>query len=249
MTENQCSRRMNALVHLSFRSMATSDSPAEFFTSLHSSGIASVTREKWKGEVDGRVLQQAFEEGMEDFPGDVAGLEWPESKASDSLQFFYRLCQALVDRAMTDEEVTLLCAELPPVPSTPGEILAVDLPLRHLPELHGMAKSMSSGDPLVTGIEAAARRFPLSSVGIALEEPLPHLSMLQHNSGLWRLYIDRVIERQDVSRLADGAVRLAVVDALGEHALKLAPKLSAHLALISPPNLPISQASHSTRNS
>jgi len=219
--------------------MPLSVAPAEFFTALHASGIAGVTRDLLSGADGDQALRHAFEEALEDFPGDVAGLEWQPLAASEALRFFYRLCQALVDRAMTDEQVTALCAGLPDVPGTPGEILAVDLTLRHLPELHGLAKSMSSGDPLVAEIEAAARRFPLSSVGIALEEPLSDFSVLQHHAGLWRLYIDRVIERQDVSRLADEAVRLAVVDALGEHALKLAPKLAARLALTSPPALPI----------
>ena len=100
-----------------------------------------------------------------------------------------------------------------------------------------MAKSMSSGDPLVSGLEDAARRFPLSGVGIALEEPLPDVSALKRHPGLWRLLIDRVIERQDVSRLADPVVRTAVADALGEHALRLAPKLAARLALSAPPAL------------
>jgi hypothetical protein len=213
--------------------MAFTLSPVEFFTALHGSGIATVTREDLAGSEGETTMLRVFEETQEDLVGDLADLKWEPQTAVEALRYFYRICQALVDRAMSDEEVTSLSSALPAVPSTAGEILAADMTLRHLPDLHAMAKSMSSGDPLVTGISQAAQRFPLSSVGIPLEDPLPDGSPLQRHAGLWRLYIDRIIERQDVSRLGDERVRLAVVDALGEHALKLAPKLAAHLALTS----------------
>lgn len=218
--------------------MALSVSPAEFFSALLAMGMANVAREELAGAAADRVLRRAFDEALDEFPGSVEGIEWQSQAAEEALRYVYRLCQALVDRAMTDEQVTALCAALPALVDSPGELLAVDLALRHLPELHHMAKSMSSGDPLVSGLEAAARRFPLSGVGIALEEPLPGVATLKRHPGLWRLFIDRVIERQDVSRLADPAVRAAVADALGEHALRLAPKLAARLALSSPPALP-----------
>ncbi|MBK8037502.1 MAG: hypothetical protein IPK22_10255 [Verrucomicrobiaceae bacterium] len=214
--------------------MALSVSPAEFFSALLATGTANVAREELVGATADRVLRRAFDEALEDFSGSVDGVEWRPQAADEALRYVYRLCQALVDRAMTDEQVTALCAALPAVGDSPGELLAVDLALRHLPELHRMAKSMSSGDPLVSGLEAAARRYPLSGIGIALEEPLPDVAALKRHPGLWRLFIDRVIERQDVSRLADPAVRIAVADALGEHALKLAPKLAAQLALTHP---------------
>ena len=217
--------------------MAFSVTPAEFFTALHASGIAGVTRDELSEADSERVLKRVFDESLEDLPGDTADLHWQPQVAAQALHSFYRLCQALVDRAMTDEQVTALCATVPAPSHAPGDLLSADVTLRHLPELHGMAKSMSSGDPLVEGIEEAARRFPLSSVGIALQEP-PDVSAIQRHAGIWRLYIDRIIDRQDVSRLADERVQLAVTDALGEHALQFAPKLAAGLALASVPALP-----------
>lgn|GEM_PF-2306480 len=213
-------------------------SPAEFFNALLTSGFAGVARGALSGADGERVMKRVFDELLEDFRGDAKELPWQPQVAAEALQYFYRLCQALVDRAMTDEQVRALCAAVPAPSNAPSDVLAADLTLRHLPELYGMAKSMSSGDPLVSGIEEAARRFPLSSVGIALKGPLPEVVALQRHAGLWRLYIDRVIERQDVSRLVDEHVRLAVADALGEHALQLAPKLAAALALASVPSLP-----------
>ncbi len=157
-------------------------------------------------------------------------LEWHPEAAVSAMHYVYRLCQALVDRAMSEEDVSRICAALPMPPSAPGEVLSLDLALRHLPELHSMARSMSDSDPLVAGIQAAAKQFPLSSTGIPLSEP-PDLTLLHRHDGLWQLYIDRIIERQDASRLSDAQTRLSVADALGEHALSLAPKLAARLAL------------------
>jgi hypothetical protein len=76
-----------------------------------------------------------------------------------------------------------------------------------------------------------AGRFPLSSVGIAIDPP-PDLALLRRYEGLWQLYIDRVTERQDLSRLRDPSVSAAVRDVLGLHS-HLAPQLAAQLAVAS----------------
>lgn len=221
--------------------MPVTVSIAEFFSSLHVAGQAGVTRELLADPDPARtasLLSRAFRGLCDDLPGGVqVDLEWHPKAAVNALHYIYRLCQALVDRAMTEEDVNRICAALPLLPSSPGEALSQDLVLRHLPELHAMARSMSDSDPLVSGIEAAAKQFPLSSVGIALQES-PDLMPLRRHAGLWQLYIDRIIERQDASRLHDAHTRLAVANALGEHAFSLAPKLAARLALEASP-LPI----------
>ncbi|WP_395743691.1 hypothetical protein [Prosthecobacter sp.] len=211
----------------------------EFFSALHTSGQAGVTRDPLPADGSAQsftLLSRAFHESCEDLPGGLrVHLEWRPESAVNALHYIYRLCQALVDRAMPEEEVHRICAALPLAPSSPDEVMSQDLTLRHLPELHAMAKSMSESDPLVSGIEAAAKIFPLSSVGIALPQP-PDLTAIRRHESLWRLYIDRVIERQDASRLDDEPTRLAVADALGAHALSLAPRLAAKLALHSSPS-------------
>ncbi len=213
---------------------------SEFLASLFASGEVVVARahdlgaEKQAGEMQ---LAEAFRVTQQDVPAvDVSGLVFAPEVAHACAAWFYRACLALTDRAMEVEQVQSLLGALPREATTPSEVLSADLTLRHLPELHALARSMSPDDPLVAGLEKAARRFPLSGVGIALSEPLPDLALLHRHPGLWRLYLDRVIERQDTSRLRDSQVAHAIMDALGEHALRLAPKIAASLA-IDPPAL------------
>lgn len=215
--------------------MPVTVSIAEFFSSLHVAGQAGVTRELLADPDPAHtsaLLNRAFQDICDDLPGGIqVDLEWHPKAAVHALHYIYRLCQALVDRSMTEEDVSRICAAWPLPPSSPGEALSQDLALRHLPELHSMARSMSGSDPLVFGIETAAKLFPLSSIGIPLQEA-PDLTPLRRHDGLWQLYIDRIIERQDTSRLDDEPTRLAIADALGEHALSLAPRLAAKLALV-----------------
>jgi hypothetical protein len=217
--------------------MPVTVSIAEFFSALHVSGQAGVTRESLADADPAQtisLLSRAFQDACDDLPGGPkVDLEWHPAAAVNALHYIYRLCQALVDRAMPEEQVGGICAAMPMAASSPGEMFSQDLVLRHLPELHSMARSMSDSDPLVSGIEAAAKRFPLSSVGITLKEP-PDLMALRRHDSLWRLYLDRIIDRQDASRLDDAHTALAVADALGEHARSLAPKLAARLALATP---------------
>ncbi|WP_395752344.1 hypothetical protein [Prosthecobacter sp.] len=220
--------------------MPVTVSIAEFFSSLHVSGQVGVTREALlpgDSEQTQALLSRAFQDACDDLPGGLkADLECCHAAATAAIHYLYRVCQALVDRAMSEEQVAAICAAMPPLPTSPGEMFSQDLALRHLPELWSMARSMSDSDPLVTGIEQAALRFPLSSVGIALKNS-PDLLSLRRHDGLWRLYIDRIIARQDALRLEDASTALAVADALGEHAHSLAPKLAARLALASAPAL------------
>lgn len=206
---------------------------ADFATALFASGQAAVQRDAdlmtHEDEAE-RQLAAVFATVVEDLPGtDAASLVFSREAALPAMRFVYHLCLTLADRAMTEAQVRAVCTVMPMQPMTAGELLSADLALRHLPEIHRMARSLSDSDPLIQELELVARRFPLSSVGIALKEP-PDLALVQRSDSLWRLYLDRVLERQDVSRLASPAVRVAVRNALGMHS-QLAPKLAAQLAL------------------
>lgn len=213
----------------------------DFISALFATGEVGVGREpdfQSDAAKSESTLHTVFESALQELPSvDVSGLVLVPEIAMASAVWFYRACLALADRAMSEEQVKSWAATLPCAASTPSEVLSADLLLRHLPELHALACSMSSDDPLVAGLESAARRFPLSGVGVPLAEPLPDLTLLHRHAGLWRLYLDRVIERQDKSRLRDFQVARAVADALGEHAHTLAPKIAASLALDPPSHL------------
>lgn len=201
----------------------------EFASGLFSTGKVVVRRKVDLTPGDPQavtLLEEAYEATIDELRDD--GVQAPEFKpkaALEALRCVYRLCHALVDRALSEGEVEAIFSIIPPAPVDAAEMLSADVVLRHLPAIQQWAKSLSSEDPLVVGMPALGLRFPLSSVGMG-ELPLPlDLTLLRHHPGLWRLYIDRVIERQDTSRLTDPDVKAAVRDALGSHPI-LAPRLA-----------------------
>jgi hypothetical protein len=77
----------------------------------------------------------------------------------------------------------------------------------------------------VTGLTELARRWPLSSVGVKGLEGLD-VSSFVGDPALLQLYVDRIIERADQSRLTDPRVNEAVRTALGGYP-ELAPAIPA----------------------
>jgi hypothetical protein len=147
--------------------------------------------------------------------------------ASWALQIVYRACQALVFREINAETVRQTLAAPCPLPPSPAVHYSTDLSLRYLPDLLALARGIAPDDPLVAGLTALARAWPLSSVGVAGAGEVDPSPLIDHPS-LRQLYIDRIIERGDASRLAHPAVRAAIREALGAYP-SLAPKLAPHL--------------------
>lgn len=218
---------------------------AEFFVFLRAGGEATVFKDAPDAfPEDPSAWQKAFEEECACLPGtNPTPLVWHPGVAQAATAFLYRLCQALANRALNEAQVLAICAAPPALPASPGEVLSSDLALRYLPELFTMAGAIRAEDPLVGGLKHIALLFPFSSVGIALEET-HDLAAFRAHPGLWQWYVDRVIERQDLSRLADPDVHRAVVDALGDYPQMLAPKIAARLALDSPTPLASTTFSH-----
>lgn len=139
----------------------------------------------------------------------------------------YQGCQFLSFREMDGGLVESRLAVPAPAMASPWVCYSVDLTMRYLPDLVALARGLSPNDPLVAGLLELARAWPLSSVGILGVGPVEVGSFFAHPS-LRALYVDRVLERKDASRLQDPQVREAVRSALGDHP-SLAP--FAHPAL------------------
>jgi hypothetical protein len=121
----------------------------------------------------------------------------------------------------------LLAAACPP--GDPQSVhYSVDLTFRYLPDLYKLARSASQQDVLLTHLARWAVDWPLSSVGMAGVEPV-ELDDWVNDPCLLGLYVDRVIARNDVSRLGDRRVREAVEQALGLFP-DLAPKIARAIA-------------------
>ncbi len=105
---------------------------------------------------------------------------------------------------------------------------SVDLTFRFLPDLVRHVRAAASEDPLGHELVAWSQRWPLSSVGIAQLDSMlidAALAPIVGHASLLRLYVDRIIDRGDASRLSADAVRQAVAAAIGLHDA-LAPQLA-----------------------
>ena len=80
-------------------------------------------------------------------------------------------------------------------------------------------------DPLVAGLTQLARDWPLSSVGVAgISTAEIEIGAFFHHPSLRQLYVDRIIEKADATRLDDPMVLEAVREAVGDLS-HLAPRL------------------------
>lgn len=138
----------------------------------------------------------------------------------------YQLCQFTVCRELGEERVQQACRLPCPEPRGPGTDWSADLVLRHLPRLHQLAARLSQADPLVKELKIIAAAWPLSSVGIAGLPTVSLDSFLGHPA-LRRLYLDRIVEAGDRSRLGDARVDDLLREDLGIHR-DLAPALVLH---------------------
>ena len=144
-----------------------------------------------------------------------------------ALTVLYRACQALVFREIDAASVERGLAAPCPQPPSPLVCYSADLSLRYVPDLLSLARGIAPDDPLVAGLTALARAWPLSSVGVPGLDDVDASAFVDHPS-LRQLYVDRIIERGDVSRLKHPAVRAAVGEALGAYP-DLAPRIATAL--------------------
>jgi hypothetical protein len=131
-----------------------------------------------------------------------------------ALLLLYRACQSLVYREIDPDAVQDALSRPCPLAPSPQVVYSADLAFRFLPELTGLARGIAENDPLVTGLLALAKAWPLSSVGVKGVGDVNVQPFIRH-PGLRRMYADRVIEKADVSRLCDPEAREAVREALG----------------------------------
>jgi hypothetical protein len=143
--------------------------------------------------------------------------------AGAAAQTLYRLCQCLVHREFMPQETLAQGDRLPDAPRTAADHYSADLTFRFLPDVWRLAKEAAEGDPLVTTIRQLAARWPLSSVGIP-GLAAPAIDGIAEHPSLRTLYVDRIIERRDQSRLSNPRIREAFLTAIGAHR-ELAPQL------------------------
>jgi hypothetical protein len=143
---------------------------------------------------------------------DEAWLQW-------ALVMMYSACQLQVFRNLDETEISLRLSSnwpKPPDSSSASHHYSVDIAMRFLPDLYLLVNNSMSNDPLAIKLREWSECWPLSSVGMA--DVNSDSSVVLSHACLRSMYVDRIIERQDKSRLQDEAVRKAVDAALGAYA-------------------------------
>lgn len=153
---------------------------------------------------------------------------WTRAASLWAAQSLWHASRLLISRDAGPQLVRSALAEPCPEAASPPVVYSVDLSFRFLPDLMRLARAASPDDPLVPIVDAWARHWPLSSVGMGALEITGSLDWLD-DPCLRQLYVDRILAEQDESRLADPRTLEAVRESVGRH-FHLVPRLAARLA-------------------
>jgi hypothetical protein len=137
----------------------------------------------------------------------------------------YEAARCLVFRELDEPSVRRRLGVPCPQKMSPSTAYSVDLAFRQLPQLLDLARGLSEEDCLVTCLRSLARGWPLSSVGAVKIGPVDTGGFFG-NLALRRIYVDRIIETQDITRLVESRVAAAVHEAIGVHGEQLCPTVA-----------------------
>jgi len=199
----------------------------EFLRALRESGEVVVSVEP-PPELDA-VVEQALREHEGAFRAELppGAPELVVDAAYWSAKKLYQSCQLLTLRDAPPAVAVTTLSDRFDGPRGPETEYSVDLTLAYLPSLVDLVERVAPDDPVLDAIRQLASEWPLSSVGISGIEA-PSRLLFWENPCLQKLYVDRVIEANDVSRLEDPLVANAVRAALGAYP-ELEPKIMEFL--------------------
>jgi hypothetical protein len=187
-----------------------------FILAIGEGGPITVDPPGTDGPHDPRGLASAIEQldvhARLDLPGTAPDLA--PDVTSWAATMLHRACQFQVYRDVDADEVRRGLALPCPAKPSPSVCYSGDLVLRHLHEIWSLARGIAQEDPLVEALVELARAWPLSSVGIPNLGKV-NVSAFIHHPALRRLYADRIIARQDSSRLDNPEAADAVREAIG----------------------------------
>ncbi len=142
----------------------------------------------------------------------------------------YHACRFLAYRDIGAATIMQTLATACPKPPSARTCYSVDLALCYLPNVAAMARGIAADDPLTAGLMVLAAQWPLSSVGIKglPDEPKLDIAAFINHPSLRELYLDRIFQSKDLTRLGHPAVQDAAPEALGMFP-ELAPEVSTFL--------------------
>lgn len=147
----------------------------------------------------------------------IEAVRWAAARLYAGAVFFVRRD---IDASIVQSNLSVAC----PGPKDASTLFSVDIYFRLLPDLITLAHGLAQDDPLVESLKKIAVEWPLSSVGVRGLGTISDVDSIWSHDGLRQLYVDRVIQHADDSRLSDPRVRDAIDQTLG-----LYPQLAGKL--------------------
>lgn len=189
---------------------------ASFLACIHSSGRLAIGRE-FDLASDGLEVALRELDKQTRFDGPAGLPDFDPIAAAWGVARLHAACVLFVHRDYEPDVLTAqLLAEFPASLDAPESHYSVDLALRHLPDIWGLARGVAPGDPLMAAMRRLGAQWPLSSVGLTRLGPVDATPLLA-NAGLRRLYVDRILQRAGQERAEDPDVAAALEAAIGNH--------------------------------
>lgn len=209
-----------------------------FIQKLLTEGVATTGELRWDGAED--AIAAIDDATRRDAPGrlpvvDLDAAKWAfcQLHAASRLSVDRSIRESELGRELSEASILIGEVRVRPTPPSgpgPGVAYSVDLAFRYLPDLHRLVERRLRDDPLLREIRHLTREWPLSSIGVPdVEVPRERLDTLRRDPALRRVYIDRVIDRRDATRLDVAWVRDGVLAAFGA-ALPVPPDFAKALA-------------------
>jgi hypothetical protein len=201
-----------------------------FLTALFEDGCVLVPQERSLPDDDRRDAESLLAEFESTcrvtLPGSPPAFHMETALAA--AEMLYHACRCLVYRNLDPAGELASDLKAGSVRRVAADHYSADVVYRYLPDLWRLTRELPPNDPLAPRVQDLATRWPLSSVGIDGLPPL-EIDEFAGDSSLLLLYIDRIAERKDRSRLNDPRIRDALRSVCGLYP-DLIPELTSAIA-------------------
>ncbi len=176
------------------------------------------------------LLQQFYKHDMVELPG--LAPQFDNEAALWGIKLMYRSVQFIILRSESDEVINAHF-NFYEKQLNAGVIYSADLSLRFLPDIFRFAQALAPEDILVKKLKQLASQWPLSSVGVELDNAIIlNENVIVENLSMRTLYVDRIIEHKDYKRLKHLKIKEAVLAVLGNYKDEFWPNFDDALLLI-----------------
>ena len=135
----------------------------------------------------------------------------------------------LVDRGETNTDFPAWLNDRTANPTTASAHWSVDLTFRFFSGLVARAEKVGKDDPLYPELMNLLEPWPLSSVGISVENSKHSIDIVLQDNCLQKIYVDRILITKDTARAESQPLQSLIENAVGAYP-QLAPAMIGLLA-------------------